>query len=131
MIVPPCELLGVALFFCPEGAETGKESPGGGNPACGVGPGDSIRMRIRQALKGRNKILDHTPVVPSRAWLFSSLDPVPRALPWAGMVRPLRGKFQEAQHQNLRRGDTGGSEGLFDRAGMTCLFHGLRSSESF
>ena|SRR5271165_2461526 len=39
-----------------------QESPGGGNPACGVGPGDPIRMRIRPALKGRNKILDHNSI---------------------------------------------------------------------
>ena len=45
-----------------------QESPGGGNPACGVGPGDPIRMRIRPALKGRNKILDHNSISQGCAW---------------------------------------------------------------
>ena len=53
---------GVALSAAPKGPK--QESPGGGNPACGVGPGDLIRMKIRPALKGRNKILDHKPVLP-------------------------------------------------------------------
>src|SRR5271157_4514801 len=30
----------------------------------GQSPGDPIRMRIHPALKGRNKILDHKPVLP-------------------------------------------------------------------
>jgi len=84
-----------------------QESPGGGNPACGVGPGDPIRMRIRPALKGRNKILDQDLFCPFKALLFSTPDPIPRAAPWAGMSLPLRGEIQEAQLQNFARGGKG------------------------
>ncbi len=55
-------LLKLRFSAAPKGPK--QENPGGGNPACGVGPGDPIRMRIRAALKGRNKILDHKPVLP-------------------------------------------------------------------
>ena len=41
-----------------------QESPGGGSPGRGVGPGDEVRTRITLALKGRKKIPAHTPVVP-------------------------------------------------------------------
>src|SRR5208337_3023096 len=53
---PPSAILKLRFSAAPKGPK--QESPGGGNPACGVGPGDPIRMRIRPALKGRNKILD-------------------------------------------------------------------------
>ncbi len=59
---PLSALLVLRLSAAPKGPK--RESPGGGNPACGVGPGDPIRMRIRPALKGRNTILDHKPVLP-------------------------------------------------------------------
>ncbi len=61
-IFPPLRILVLRFSAAPKGPK--QESPGGGNPACGVGPGDPIRMRIRPALKGRNKILDHKPVLP-------------------------------------------------------------------
>ncbi len=54
-------------------------------------------MRIRLALKGRNKVLDLTPVVPLQGVDIPTPDPVPRAMPWAGMSLPLRGEFQEVQ----------------------------------
>ncbi len=95
----PCwVVLVLRVSAAPKGPK--QASPGGGNPACGVGPGDLIRMKIRPALKGRNKILDHIPVLfcPLRALLFSTRDPIPRAVPWAGMSLPLRGEIQEAQH---------------------------------
>ena len=54
---PPSQVLVLRFSAAPKGPK--QESPGGGNPACGVGPGDPIRMKIHPALKGRNKILDH------------------------------------------------------------------------
>ena len=34
--------------------------------------------------------------------IFSTPDPVPRAVPWAGMLLPLRGEIQKAQLQNAQ-----------------------------
>ena len=48
-------LLVLRFSAAPKGPK--QESPG-------QRPGDPIRMRIRPALKGRNKILDHKPVLP-------------------------------------------------------------------
>ena len=59
---PTPAILVLRFSAAPKGPK--QESPGGGNPACGVGPGDPIRMKIHPALKGRNKILDHKPVLP-------------------------------------------------------------------
>src|SRR5271157_353095 len=43
---------------------------------------------------------------PSRMQLlFSTPDPIPRAVPWAGMSLPLRGEIQEAQHLNSQGGE--------------------------
>src|SRR5208337_2285242 len=54
--VEPCEqLLVLGFSAAPKGPK--QESPG-------QRPGDPIRMTIRPALKGRNKILDHKPVLP-------------------------------------------------------------------
>ena len=52
---PPFAILKLPFSAAPKGPK--QESPG----QC---PGDPIRMRIRSALKGRNKILDHKPVLP-------------------------------------------------------------------
>src|SRR5208283_2050223 len=60
--IPGNELLKLRFSAAPKGPK--QESPGGGNPACGVGPGDSMRMSIHPALKGRNKTRVHTLVVP-------------------------------------------------------------------
>ena len=102
---PPCEVLVLRVSAAPMGPK--QASPG-------QRPGDLIRMKIRpalKALKGRNKILDHIPVLfcPLRALLFSTRDPIPRAVPWAGMSLPLRGEIQEAQLQNCD-GVVGGGE---------------------
>src|SRR5208337_1917271 len=70
-------------------------------------------MRIRLALKGRNKILDQDLFCPFRALLFSTPDPIPRAAPWAGMSVPLRGEIQEAQLQNFARGGKSAASSLF------------------
>src|SRR5208283_4040592 len=61
-------------------------------------------MRIRPALKGRNRFLTTNLFCPFRALLFSTPDPIPRAVPWAGMSLPLRGEIQEAQLQNSNSG---------------------------
>ena len=95
--------VGAMLFWClllcrPEGAETGKPR---------ATPGDLIRMKIRPALKGRNRILDHKPVLPFRALLFSTRDPIPRAVPWAGMSLPLRGEIQKRNFKTMLRGFAG------------------------
>jgi hypothetical protein len=65
-------------------------------------------MKIRPALKGRNKILDLTTNLfcPFRALLFSTRDPIPRAMPWESDL-PLRGEIQEAQLQNSQGGENG------------------------
>jgi hypothetical protein len=52
---PRFQVLKLRFSAAPKGLK--QESPG-------QRPGDSIRMRIRPALKGRNKILDHKPVLP-------------------------------------------------------------------
>ena len=58
-------------------------------------------MRIRSALKGRNKILDHKPVLPLQGVAILNTRSNSQAVPWAGMSLPLRGEIQEAQLQNL------------------------------
>jgi hypothetical protein len=67
--------------------------------------GNALGMRRRtelQALKGRHRFASNVYVV------LSGLEECyfqrqPRALPWAGILLPLRGK-ENAQHQNLRVG---------------------------
>jgi hypothetical protein len=43
-----------------------------------------------QALKGRNMAI----VPPFQGLKYRMADPVPRALPWADMLRPLRGEMR-------------------------------------
>ena len=50
------------------------------------------------ALKGRNRRADRNLVSPFQGEVDSRSDPIPRALPWALLFRPLRGGGT-AQHQ--------------------------------
>ena len=52
---PPSQVLVLRFSAAPKGPK--QESPG-------QRPGDLIRMKIPPALNGRNKILDHKPVLP-------------------------------------------------------------------
>src|SRR5271157_4142093 len=72
---PPSQVLKLRFSAAPKGPK--QESPG-------HRPGDPIRMRIRPALKGRNKILDHKPVLPLQgvAILNTRSSPQGGALGW-------------------------------------------------
>ncbi len=72
---PKVAVLELRFSVAPKGPK--QESPG-------QSPGDSIRMKIRPALKGRNKILVHTLVVPLQgvAILITQSSPQGVALGW-------------------------------------------------
>src|SRR5208337_2142589 len=57
-----------------------------------------------ERLQGETRFLTANLFCPFRALLFSTPDPIPRAMPWAGMSLPLRGEIQEAQLQNSQGG---------------------------
>src|SRR5208337_942907 len=57
-----------------------------------------------ERLQGETRFLTANLFCPFRALLFSTPDPIPRAMPWAGMSLPLRGEIQEAQLQDFRVG---------------------------
>jgi hypothetical protein len=98
--------LTAVFFVCEEGGRTyvwkvGAET---GKPRATPGGSDSDENPAENpaALKGRNTALLHTLVVPFQGVVFSSSNPAPRAMPWAGMSLPLRGGMQIAQHKNSR-----------------------------
>jgi hypothetical protein len=99
---PPFAILVLRFSAAPKGPK--QASPGGGNPACGVGPGDLIRMKIRPALKGRNKILDHKPVLPLQgvAILNTRSDSQGGALGWH--VAAPTGRDSRSATSKLRKG---------------------------
>jgi hypothetical protein len=84
-----------------------EESPG----QC---PGDSIRMRIRPALKGRNKILGHTPVVPLQGVAILNTQSSSQGVALGWHCSAPSGRVSRSATPKLAKGGAGGDAGTLE-----------------
>ncbi len=118
----------MTFLFAPKGPK--QSSPGGGNPACGVGPGN-LGTTLLRALKGRNGgdiTRTFTCTALSGLAVGGNSPSLPRALPWADLSWPLRGVVfpRRFSHRRFEEG-AGRANSLLCFPCCVDLFRGRRS----
>ena len=71
---------------------------------------------VMVALKGRHTESAISDVSPSQGLQFA-INRIPRAMPWAGMLRPLRGEELQKSATSKRVSEVGGKFSLADASG--------------